>query len=74
MGGVSDSKRFSRPSVVHMLQVIKAVRSRINQNPVQKQQKIIARKMDITPITMSCIIKQDIVLSNNKQDNVLPLH
>ena len=30
--------------------------------------------MDIVPRTMSRIIKQDLELSNDKQDNALPLH
>jgi hypothetical protein len=54
-------------------QVINAVKSRINQNPVRKQ-KIIAWEMDISLRTTSCIIKQDLGLSNNKQDNALLLH
>ena len=73
MGRVSDRKRSSRPRVDRMPHVIKAVRSRINKNPVQKQ-KIIDREMDIAQRTMSCFIKQDLGLSNDKQDNVLPLH
>ena len=36
MGGVSDRKKSGRPSVVRTPQVINAVRSRINQNPVRK--------------------------------------
>ena len=41
MGGVSDRKRSSWPHVIHMPQVIKAVRSRINWNPVWKKKIII---------------------------------
>ena len=37
MGGVSDHKRSGRPHVVPTPHVINAVRSRINQNPVRKQ-------------------------------------
>ena len=33
MGGVNNRKRSGWPHVVHMPQVIKAVRSRINRNP-----------------------------------------
>jgi hypothetical protein len=33
-----------------------------------------AREMDIMPRTMSRIIKQDLRLSNDKQDKALPLH
>ena len=35
-GGISDRKRFCLPQMVRMPQVIKAVRSRMNQNPVCK--------------------------------------
>jgi len=59
--------------MVHTPLVINAVRSRINRNPVRKQE-IMAREMDIVPKTMSCIINQDLCLSNDKQDNALPLH
>jgi hypothetical protein len=59
MGWVSDSKISGRPRVIHMLHVINAVRSRINQNPVQKQ-RIVARELDITLRTMSCVFKQDL--------------
>jgi hypothetical protein len=44
-----------------MPEVINAVRSRINQNPVRKQ-KIMAQEMDIAPRSMSRIIKQDLGL------------
>ena len=37
MGGVSDHKRSGWPYMVHMPQVINAVRPRININPVKKQ-------------------------------------
>jgi hypothetical protein len=64
-GEVSDRKRSYQPCMVLMSPVINTVRSRINQNPVQKQ-KIIAWEMDIAPRIMSHIIKQDLELSNNK--------
>jgi hypothetical protein len=70
--GVSDCKRSGQPCVVHTPQVINAVNSRINQNPVQKQ-KIMAWKMNTVPRTISCISKQDLGISNDKQD-ALPLH
>ena len=73
-GGVSDHKRSGRPRVALMPQVINDVRSIIKQNPVQKQ-KIMAQEMDIAPRTMSHIIKTwDLGLSNDKQDNALPLY
>jgi hypothetical protein len=72
-GGLSDRKRCGQPHVVRKPQVIKTVRSRINQKPVRKQ-KIIAWEMDIAPRNMSYIIKQDLGLSNEKQDNALQLH
>jgi hypothetical protein len=72
-GGLNDRKRFGWPRMVHMLQVINVVRPRINQNPVRKQ-RIMAREMDMGLRTMSRIIKEDLGLSNNKQDNALPLH
>ena len=68
MGGGSDRKRSSQLRLVRTPQVIKAVRLRINQNPVQKQ-KIMAWEMDIVPRAMSRIIKQNLGLSNDKQDN-----
>jgi hypothetical protein len=71
---VTDCKRSGQPRVVRTSQVINPVRSIINQNPVQKQKKIITREMDIAPRTMICIIKQDLELSNDKQDNALPFH
>ena len=37
MGGVSDRKSSGWPHVVHTPQIINTVRSRINQNSVQKQ-------------------------------------
>jgi hypothetical protein len=40
----------------------------------KKQQKIMALDLDIVPRTMSRIIKQDLVLSNDEQDNVLLFH
>ena len=46
MGGVSDRKRSGQPCVVSTPQVINAVRSRINRNPVRKQ-KIMAWEIDI---------------------------
>jgi hypothetical protein len=52
MGGVGDHKRFGRPPLVHMPQVIKAVWSRIDQNPVPKQ-KIMAQEMDIAARTIN---------------------
>ena len=39
-----------------------------------ENKKIIAREMDIEPRTMSRIIKQDLGLSNDKQDNTLLLN
>ena len=72
-GGGSDCKRSARPHIVHTPQVINAIRSRINRNPVRKQ-KIIAREMDIASRTMSRIIKQDLALSSDKQDKTLLLH
>ena len=56
MRAVSDRNKSGQPRVVQMSQVIKAVKSRINQNPVQKQ-KIKAREMDIALRTMSHVIK-----------------
>ena len=47
-------------------QVINSVRSRTNQN-----QKTMAWEKDIALRTMSHIIKQDLGVSNNKQDNTL---
>ena len=75
MEGVRDRKRSGRPRMVCTPQVINTVRSRINRNPVQKQ-KIVIWKMHIAVRTMSRIIKQDLQLelSNDKQDNILPLH
>ena len=40
----------------------------------KNKQKIMAQEMDIAPRTMSRIIKQDMRLTNEKQDNALPLH
>jgi hypothetical protein len=37
MGGVRDCKRSGWPCMVRMPQAINTVRSRMNQNPVQKQ-------------------------------------
>jgi len=59
--------------VVHTPQVTNAVRLRINRNPVRKQ-NIMAWEMDIASRTMSHIMKQDLGLSNDKQDNALLLH
>ena len=72
-GGIRNRERSGRPHVVRTLQVINAVRSTTNRNPVRKQ-KIMARKIDIVPRTMSHIIKQDFGLLNDKQDNALQLH
>ena len=58
-GGVS--KRPGRPRVGRTPQVINAVESRINRNPVRKQ-KFKAREMNIVPRTISRIIKQDLGL------------
>jgi hypothetical protein len=74
MGGVSDCKISGWPCVVCTPQVINAVRSRINQNPVCIKKKIMAQEMDIASRTMSRIIKQDLGLSNDKQNNALLLH
>ena len=52
-------------------QVINPVRSRINRNPVQKQ-KIMAQEMDIAENHESHY-QIRLGLSNNKQDNALPL-
>jgi hypothetical protein len=72
MGAVRDHKRTGRPHMVCTPQVIKAHRSRINENHVQKQ-RIMTWEMDISLRTMSHIIKYDLGHSNDKQDN-LPLH
>ena len=60
MGGVNNLKRSDWPHVVHMPQIINAIRTRI-----------MAQEMDIAP---SCIIKQDLALSKDKQENALLLH
>ena len=73
IGELSDHKRSGWPLIVHAPQIINAVRSRLNPNPVRKQ-KVIARKTDIAPRTRIHIIKQDLGFSNDKQDNALPLH
>ena len=39
IGGVSDHKRSDQPRVIRILQVVKAVRSRFNRNPVRKKKK-----------------------------------
>ena len=39
-----------------------------------ENKKIMAREMDIAPRTRSHIIKQDLGLSNDKQDKTLSLH
>ena len=57
--GVSDYKRSGWPWVFRTLQVINAVRSRINQNPVWKKKKIMAQEMDIASRTMNHITKQN---------------
>ena len=69
--GVSDRKRSDWPRMVHKSQVINAVRSRINQNPVQKQKKSWLEEWILCRDTMSHIIKQDLRLSNDKQDAFL---
>ena len=56
----------SWPPVVHMPQVINAVRSKINQNPARKQ-RIMAQEMNIALRTMSYIIRQDLGLGFFKQ-------
>ena len=40
----------------------------------QELTKIMAREIDIAPRTMRHIIKLDLGLLNDKQDNALPLH
>ena len=62
MGVVSDDKRSGRPHVVHTPQLFNAVRSRINRNPIRKQ-----KIMDISPRTMSRIIKQGLGLRTFKR-------
>ena len=39
-----------------------------------ENKKNITLEMDIVPRTLSRIIKQDLGLSNDKQENILPLH
>ena len=56
-----------------MPRVINADKSSINQNPVRKQ-KIMAQEINIVPRAMSRIIKQDLGLSNDKQDIALSLN
>ena len=41
---------------------------------LSENKKIMAQEIDIAPRNMRRIIKQDLGLSNNKQDNALPLH
>ena len=41
---------------------------------LSKHKEIMAWEFDIAPRTMSHIIKHDLGLSNDKEDNVLPLH
>ena len=41
---------------------------------LSENKKIMAQEIDIAPRNMRRIIKQDLGLSNNKQDNALLLH
>ena len=72
-GGVSGRKRFGWPRVVCTPQVINAVRSRINQNSVQKQkqnQKNMDWEMNIATRIMSPSIKQDLGLGTFKRQTM----
>ena len=51
-GGVGDHKRSCWPRMVHIPQVINAVWSRIDQNPVQEKNKIMAEEMDFAARTI----------------------
>lgn len=69
-GNVNDRKRSGWPSTARIPQIINAVRSRINRNPVRKQ-KIMATEMGIAPRTISCIIKQELGLGAFKRKTAL---
>ena len=66
--GVSDYKRSAQPHMVCSPLVIKAIRSRTNQNLVWKQERM-ACEMAIAPRTMSHFIKQDLKLGAFKRQS-----
>lgn len=65
-GDIKDRPRSGRPRTVRTQQVIKAVKARIQRNPLRKQ-KIMAREMNITQKSMSRIIKKDLGLGAFKR-------
>lgn len=64
--GVRDRQRSGRPRTTRTPQAIKAVKQRIDRNPLRKQ-KILSREMQIEPSSMSRILKQDLGLSAYKR-------
>ena len=69
---VSDHKKSGRLHMVHhrLLTLVGQELAEI----LSENKKIMAWEMDFAPRTMSRVIKQDLGLSNNKQDNTLSLH
>lgn len=65
-GGVDDRSRSGRPRTVRTPEVINAVKARIRRNPLRKQ-KIMAREMALSKMSMSRIIKQDLGLGAYKK-------
>lgn len=65
-GDINDRPWWSRSRTVRTRQAIKAVKSRIQKNPL-RQQKIKAREMNTTQKSMSRIIKKDLGLGAFKR-------
>lgn len=65
-GGVDDRSRPGRPRSIRTPEVINAVKARIRRNPLRKQ-KIMAREMTLSKMSMSRIIKQDLGLGAYKK-------
>lgn len=65
-GGIDDRPRSGRPRTVRTPQAIKAVEARIRRNPLRKQ-KIMSREMQISRLSMSRIIREDLGLGAYKR-------
>lgn len=65
-GGIIDRPKSGRPRVVRAPAAIRNVKERIERNPLRKQ-KILAREMKISPISIQSIIKHDLGLRAYKR-------
>lgn len=65
-GALVDCSRSGHPRDARTENVVRAVRARIQRNPLRKQ-KIMSREMNVAPRTMSRIMRDDLGLRAYKR-------